>query len=135
MGMLERYRMLDLTRLVVGPFASHILADLGMDVIKVEEPEPRYGMARDTMTPYQPTPEGERRASAFNIVARNKKSIAIDLLNPALRPLRMDDRWIDSFSTLQKKQWVEFARRLEAFFHAGGSIASILEPEPPEDDQ
>lgn len=86
MGMLERYRMLDLTRLVVGPFASHILADLGMDVIKVEEPEPRYGMARDTMTPYQPTPEGERRASAFNIVARNKKSIAIDLLNPALRP-------------------------------------------------
>jgi len=57
------------------------------------------------------------------------------VLNPALRPLRMDDRWLDSFSTLQKKQWVEFAKRLEAFFHAGGSIADVLEPEPPEDDQ
>ncbi len=52
------------------------------------------------------------------------------VLNPALRPMRMDDRWLDSFSALQKKQWVEFAKRLEAFFHAGGSIAAILEPEP-----
>ena len=57
------------------------------------------------------------------------------VLHPALRPLRMDDRWLDAFSQLQKKQWVEFAKRLEAFFHAGGSIAAILEPEPPEDDQ
>lgn len=45
------------------------------------------------------------------------------VLNPALRPMRMDDRWLDSFSSPQKKQWVEFAKRLEAFFHAGGSIA------------
>lgn len=52
------------------------------------------------------------------------------VLHPALRPLRMDDRWLDSFSSLQKKQWVEFARRLEAFFHAGGSLAKVLEPEP-----
>ena len=86
MPMLRRYRMLDLTRLMTGPFASHILADMGMDVIKVEEPEPRYGMARDVMTPYQPTPEGERHASAFNTLARNKRSIALDLLRPDLRP-------------------------------------------------
>ena len=52
------------------------------------------------------------------------------VLHPALRPMRMDDRWLDSFSALQKKQWVEFARRLEAFFHAGGSLAKVLEPEP-----
>ncbi len=52
------------------------------------------------------------------------------VLNPALRPMRMDDRWLESFSSLQKKQWVEFARRMEAFFHAGGSITSILEPAP-----
>jgi hypothetical protein len=51
------------------------------------------------------------------------------VLHPALRPLRMDDRWLDSFSSLQKKQWVEFAKRLEAFFHAGGSIAGVLEPD------
>ncbi len=51
-------------------------------------------------------------------------------LHPALRPLRMDERWLDSFSTLQKKQWVEFAKRLEKFFNDGGSIAQVLEPEP-----
>jgi len=52
------------------------------------------------------------------------------VLHPALRPLSMDDRWLDSFSSLQKRQWVEFAKRLEAFFHAGGSVAGVLEPEP-----
>ena len=51
------------------------------------------------------------------------------VLHPALRPMRMDDRWLDSFSSLHKRQWVEFAKRLEAFFHAGGSIAGVLEPE------
>jgi hypothetical protein len=51
------------------------------------------------------------------------------VLHPALRPMRMDDRWLDPFSSLQKKHWVEFAKRLEAFFHAGGSIAAVLEPE------
>ncbi len=86
MGMLSNYRMLDLGRFMAAPFAAHMLADMGMDVIKVEEPEPRYGMARDTLTPYIPTPEGERRASAFNVLARNKRSIALDLLRPELRP-------------------------------------------------
>lgn len=57
------------------------------------------------------------------------------VLHPALRPLRMDERWLDSFSSLQKKQWVEFAKRLEAFFHAGGSLAQILEPEREEVDE
>lgn len=57
------------------------------------------------------------------------------VLHPALRPLRMDERWTDSFSTLQKKQWVEFAKRLEAFFHAGGSLAQVLEPESEGDDE
>jgi transcriptional regulator with XRE-family HTH domain len=52
------------------------------------------------------------------------------VLHPALRPVRMDERWTDSFSTLQKKQWVEFAKRLEAFFHAGGSLAQVLDPAP-----
>ena len=51
------------------------------------------------------------------------------VLHPALRPLRMDERWTDAFSALQKRQWVEFARRLEAFVHADGSLAQVLEPE------
>lgn len=82
---LERYRMLDLSRLVPGPFASHLLADMGMEVIKVEEPEPRYGMGRDSLTLPDPTPDQEVRWAAYNSLARNKKSIALNLLDPAKR--------------------------------------------------
>jgi crotonobetainyl-CoA:carnitine CoA-transferase CaiB-like acyl-CoA transferase len=83
---LERYTMLDLSRFLPGPFASHTLADLGLNVIKVEEIRPRYGMGRDGLTPPDPTPKEERRVAAFNGLARNKKSVAMDLLDPALRP-------------------------------------------------
>lgn len=84
--MLERYRMLDLSRFLPGPFTSHILADWGMDVLKVEETLPRYGMGRDSITPPDPTPEEDARYAAHNSLARNKRSIALNLLDPALRP-------------------------------------------------
>ena len=83
---LEKYRMLDLSRFLPGPVASHILADLGMDVIKVEEPKPRAGMGRDVMTPFDPSPAEEEQASAYNSLARNKKSVALDLMDPNKRP-------------------------------------------------
>ena len=76
---LEKYRLLDLSRLQPGPSGSHLLADMGMEVIKVEEPEPRGGMGRDVLTPTIPTPETEVEYAAFNAFARNKKSIAINL--------------------------------------------------------
>ena len=83
---LERYRMLDLSRMFPGPFTSHVLADLGMEVIRVEEPEPRYGMPRDTLSPLNHTPELEERYAAYNAVSRNKKSIALNLVDPGKRP-------------------------------------------------
>lgn len=84
--MLERYRMLDLSRFLPGPFASHILADWGMDILKVEETLPRYGMGRDSITPPDPTPEEDARYAAHNSLARNKRSISLNLLDPKLRP-------------------------------------------------
>lgn len=84
--MLERYRMLDLSRFLPGPFTSHILADWGMDILKVEETLPRYGMGRDSITPPDPTPEEDARYAAHNSLARNKRSIALNLLDPKLRP-------------------------------------------------
>jgi len=39
MGLLTGQKMLDLSRLLPGPFCSLLLADLGMEVIKVEDPE------------------------------------------------------------------------------------------------
>ena len=83
---LEGYRMLDLSRLLPGPAASNILADMGMEVIKIEETEPRYGMGRDVLTHHDPAPEQEVSWAAYNSLARNKKSVALNLLNPDLRP-------------------------------------------------
>ena len=82
--MLERYRMLDLSRFLPGPFTSHILADWGMDVLKVEETLPRYGMGRDSITPPDPTPEEDARYAAHNSLARNKRSISLNLLDPEI---------------------------------------------------
>ena len=59
--LLGKYRMLDLSRLYPGPLASHLLADMGMDVVKIEEPRPRYGMGRDMMTPPDPHARGRGR--------------------------------------------------------------------------
>ena len=84
--LLGKYRMLDLSRLYPGPLASHLLADMGMDVVKIEEPRPRYGMGRDMMTPPDPTPEEEVVSSAYNSIARNKRSVALELLDEAARP-------------------------------------------------
>ncbi len=83
---LQKYRMLDLSRMLPGPMASSILADMGMDVVKVEEPEPRYGMGRDPLTPPDPTPEEEQQWAAYNSLARNKRSIALNLLDLDSRP-------------------------------------------------
>jgi len=70
---LEGIRVVDLTRILAGPFCSMFLADMGADVVKVEDPEGGDPIrsqgegARDGMSPY---------FASFN---RNKRSIALDL--------------------------------------------------------
>src|SRR3954454_11149894 len=68
---LSGYRIVDLTRVISGPFCSMILADLGADVIKVEAPEGdplrTQGAAREGLSWYY---------AGFN---RNKRSIVLDL--------------------------------------------------------
>ena len=71
---LEGTVVVDLARMLPGPYASMILADLGAEVIRVENPKYPYG---------SPPPffqKGRYRESAFNsIIMRNKKSISLDL--------------------------------------------------------
>ncbi|MBX4994794.1 crotonobetainyl-CoA:carnitine CoA-transferase CaiB-like acyl-CoA transferase [Rhizobium binae] len=79
-GSLEGLRVLDLSRILAGPTATQLLADLGADVIKVERP----GSGDDTRSwgpPFVPSADGSGSdLSAYFLSAnRNKRSIAIDL--------------------------------------------------------
>ncbi len=69
---LDGVRILDITRVVAGPFATAILADLGADVIKIERP----GRGDDYR--YGPSKKGETSLS-FQNTNRGKKSITLDL--------------------------------------------------------
>jgi crotonobetainyl-CoA:carnitine CoA-transferase CaiB-like acyl-CoA transferase len=72
-GALSGLRVLDLSRILSGPFATMTLADLGADVIKVEQP----GTGDDTRQ-WGPPFQGDQ-AAYFLSVNRNKRSLAVDL--------------------------------------------------------
>ena len=76
---LEDVRVIDLGRILPTPFASMMLADMGAEVIKVEDVEDRAGVGRDMLTPPSPSAEIEEKACAYNHLGRNKKSIAMNL--------------------------------------------------------
>jgi crotonobetainyl-CoA:carnitine CoA-transferase CaiB-like acyl-CoA transferase len=77
---LEGVKVLDLSRVLAGPYATMVLGDLGADVIKVEHPE-RGDDTRHWGPPF--AGEGEDRESAYFLaVNRNKRSIGVDLKDP-----------------------------------------------------
>jgi crotonobetainyl-CoA:carnitine CoA-transferase CaiB-like acyl-CoA transferase len=83
-GPLSHIRVLDLSRVLAGPWAGQVLADLGADVIKVEKP----GDGDDTRSwgpPFLKGTEGQetREACYFLAANRGKRSITIDLSQPA----------------------------------------------------
>src|SRR5215208_2631024 len=79
---LDHIRVLDLTRLAPGPHCTMILADLGADVIRIEEPGGgrRAQMERERMSEAELAEQ--RRRAAFNAHNRNKRSVALDLKQP-----------------------------------------------------
>ncbi|NOY45371.1 MAG: CoA transferase [Deltaproteobacteria bacterium] len=74
-GALEGVRVVDLSRLFPGPFATQLLADFGADVIKVEQPG-----RGDYMRGFAPVVRGE--SLFFLNLNRNKRSVALDLKHP-----------------------------------------------------
>jgi crotonobetainyl-CoA:carnitine CoA-transferase CaiB-like acyl-CoA transferase len=80
MGALQGIRVLDLSRVLAGPWCGQILADLGAEVIKIERPQ----AGDDTRMwgpPWMPDQYGKptRESGYFQCANRNKYSVAIDI--------------------------------------------------------
>jgi len=89
--LLSNLKVLDLSRILAGPWASQILADLGADVIKVERP----GQGDDTRTwgpPFLKDEDGQdtRDGAYFIATNRGKRSITLDLQTPEGQALVKD---------------------------------------------
>lgn len=83
-GALAGVRVLDLSRVLAGPWCTQTLADLGADVIKIERP----GSGDDTRAwgpPYLKDREGQDSSEAAYYLGanRNKRSLAVDIASPA----------------------------------------------------
>ncbi|UEP36031.1 CoA transferase [Burkholderia ambifaria] len=83
MGALSHIRVLDLTRVLAGPWCAQTLADFGADVIKIERP----GAGDDTRhwgPPYLKDAAGTDTAEAAYYLAanRNKRSVTVDIATP-----------------------------------------------------
>src|SRR5262245_64149478 len=80
---LSNIRVLDLTRVLAGPWCTQALADLGADVIKVERP----GTGDDTRgwgPPWLKTPDGAdvKDSTYFASTNRGKKSLTLNIATP-----------------------------------------------------
>lgn len=77
-GPLHGIRVIDLTTVIMGPYATHILADMGADVVKVEAP------GGDSFRRYGPMHHEGMGGSVLNL-HRNKRGIQLDLKDPVSR--------------------------------------------------
>ena len=82
-GPLSHLRVLDLSRVLAGPWAAQNLADLGAEVIKIERP----GAGDDTRgwgPPWMKDAQGKDTGESayFLSVNRNKKSVTLDIAKP-----------------------------------------------------
>jgi formyl-CoA transferase len=97
-GPLHGVRVLDLSRVLAGPFAAMTLGDMGADVIKVEQP----GEGDETRAWGPPFAAGE--SAYFLSINRNKRSITLNLKHPDGRDLLLElvrraDVLIENFKT------------------------------------
>jgi crotonobetainyl-CoA:carnitine CoA-transferase CaiB-like acyl-CoA transferase len=75
--MLAGIRVLDLSRVIAGPYAAMLLADLGADVIKIERPE-----RGDDLREWRARTGRGGMSAVFAAINRNKRGLAVDLQHP-----------------------------------------------------
>jgi crotonobetainyl-CoA:carnitine CoA-transferase CaiB-like acyl-CoA transferase len=110
-GTLSHIRVLDLSRILAGPWASQMLGDLGAEIIKIERP----GSGDDTRgwgPPYLKDAEGQDTdvAAYFLCANRNKKSVTIDMAKPEgqaliVRLVRTSDVLLENFKVGSLQQY------------------------------
>ena len=108
---LDGIKVLDLSRVLAGPWCTQILADLGADVVKIERP----GVGDDTRTwgpPFLKDANGHDtdQASYFTACNRNKRSVTIDMAAPEGQQLltqmaAQSDIVVENFKTGGLKQY------------------------------
>lgn len=99
---LEGVRVLEITGNWAGPYAGRMLADLGAEVIKIEDPKNPQG--RNMLYPgIQPLKHHYNRSAYFNKLHRNKKSLTLDVSEPEgretfLKLIELSDVFIENTS-------------------------------------
>jgi formyl-CoA transferase len=104
MGALEGLKVVDLSRVLGGPYCGQMLADHGAEVIKVEPPQ------GDETRTWGPPFDQEGISAYFAGINRNKRTMALDLSRPEgrtvlLRLLEGADVLIDNFKTGTMEKW------------------------------
>lgn len=114
-------KVIDLSRILAGPYATQILGDHGADVIKVEPPN--GDDTREWGPPFVKDADGELISSAYFLGAnRNKRGIALDLAKfegreVLLRLLQSADVLVENFKTGSMERWgLGFERNLAPKF-------------------
>jgi formyl-CoA transferase len=84
-GPLAGLKVVELGQLIAGPFAAKTLADFGADVVKIEPPATATSPGGDPLRQWRLLHDGT--SVWWQVQARNKKSVALDLKDPAARDL------------------------------------------------
>src|SRR4030043_1013124 len=113
MGFLKGLKMLDLSRLLPGPYCSLFLADLGMEVLKVEDPVQgdylrKLGPLRKKETPFFLSLNRNKRSMVLNLKLQEGKEVfckllqTYDIVLESFRPGVMDRLGI-GYTDLERK--------------------------------
>jgi crotonobetainyl-CoA:carnitine CoA-transferase CaiB-like acyl-CoA transferase len=114
-GSLEGLRVIDLSRVLAGPYCTQILADHGADVLKIEPP------VGDETRGWGPPFDAKGTASYFYGLNRNKRARTMDLSDPAEREVLLDllrdaDVLVENFKTGTMEKWGLSPAQLQARF-------------------